>query len=101
MADIVDNRRRLRLAKPVTLLLRGADGNDTEQVVSELVFKEEAEGKDFMTLEPKKHGEMGMLVHFVASLTGQPVRVIEKLKGQDYWDAIGVAKDFLPDSLPT
>ena len=100
MADIVDNRIRHTLVKPVLLTFRNSKGEETIETVTELVFKEEAEGADFMVLDPKL-GEMRMIGAFAARMAGVSLKVIEKLGRDDFWKVMDIAKDFLPDTLAT
>jgi hypothetical protein len=100
MADSVDPYITLKLNKPIELIYKNASGDERVEQITELRFREEATGADFLVLDPSK-GEMGALVAFTARMCDQPIKVIEKLKGVDFWAALEVVKPFLPNAPQT
>lgn len=100
MAETVDNRVRLTLKSPIEQQLKGPSGTTRTEYLTELVFKEEAEGSELMLIDPEKP-KMEIVVAFGAAMCGQPVAVIKRLKGADFWAFVKVAGDFLQQSQPT
>lgn len=93
MAEITNGPRTVPLKSPVKLLLRGADGNESEQEVSVLHFRK-PQGADFRALDKDK-GEIGKLMAFAAQITDQPGRVIDKLEAEDFAEVMKVTVGFM------
>lgn len=87
------------LKEPVKVT-RVVDGNDQEELLTELVLKQDVKAKDLRVIDTVK-GEVAQSIVLIAHLTGQPVKVIDELGLEDFTILGERVAELVPDGQPT
>lgn len=95
---MTDTLATVTLQYPITLTLKGAQG-EREETIAELQFAR-PKAKHLRAMD-KEAGEVGKLMALISALSGQPMRVIEAMDGADMTACGRVLADFLGTSPPT
>lgn len=95
----MENVETIPLKRPVTLLLKSAGGEEREETILKLELHE-FEAGDLRAIDGYGDNDKGsMLLALMARMTRQPIRVIEKLKGDDFAELGAKVQAFLPSGL--
>lgn len=86
------------LKHPVTITLRGPDG-ERQETVSEVTLRR-VKGKDLRATDDHS-GEIAKTLALLAKITSQPMVVIDELDAEDIAGLGEKLDDFLPASLRT
>lgn len=89
-------RNPLPLKHPITLTFKGPNGEEREEIVTELSFKR-LKAKMLRVMDGVK-GEGSQAIALIATMTGQPIKVIDELDGEDLEAAGEVIESFFPNS---
>lgn len=95
----MENVEPITLKKPVTVLMTGPGGVEREETILTLELHE-FEAGDLRAIDGYEDNQKGsMLLALMAKMTRQPIRVIDKLKGDDFAELGAKVQAFLPSGL--
>lgn len=89
---------RYPLKHPVTITLRGPDG-DRQETISELTLRR-VKGKDMRALDGQG-GEVAKTLALIAHISGHPLTIVDELDAEDIGGIGDLLQDFFPASLGT